>query len=559
MGFLDEIKAFVHSITTDDHYASYDSPYKNSAINNSGNIVGTGSNRNAVNGQAGGSRLHELNRLTNINNDSSLSLVGNNANVSYRPGFRSSQSNVNLTTDLSLQNLNALGQPPLPLIDSMWDRIENWIEEEYPELDDCLNDGVTTADLNEFENDLGSGNLPVEFRQFYKRHDGQFRGGKPTGLIMGMALLDLEGIVEEYAIWCKVAERLDRQRYLALQQQFQKQPTSSAQASAHPAGDATSFMANQRSIPPNSIQSDYFNRGWIPFLKDEAGNQIALDLAPGSNGVWGQIIIFGRDFDTKLVIASSFSEFIYQFVSDLDKNNYEIDSAMFNEETGFLSASRNDDYMIGDEDEDQGELSYYDRDGKEFGKGAFKGRVSYLEVLKRRALKKYGLTENYNTKFTPPRPHKKQVHKTLSGANTPLRAESPATVSAHGSKAALINLENNSVLLPKETLIDDKKLSDSKPVKSEDKADVKEKKEEKKEKKEEEKKEDVKEEEKKEEEKKEEVKEVKGLKKSKKSKKSKSPSSQLEAKENVKDDVEEEETKEAESKQDEAEAVDESK
>lgn len=452
MGIFDEIKAFVHSITTDDHYASYDSPYKNSVINNSGNVVGGRTGESGTNGTANnGSRLHELNRLTNINNSSNSSLIdGATApNVGYRPGFRSSSSNFNSTTDLSMQNLNSQGQPPLPSIDSLWDRIELWIEEEYPELEDCLNYGVTTADLNEFENDLGCGALPNEFRQFYKRHDGQFRGGKPTGIIMGLALLDLEGIVEEHHIWSKVADRLERQQHLAQQEQFQQQQASSSAAA--PESKATGFMANQRSIPPNAIQSYYYHKGWVPLLKDETGNQIALDVSPGPSGNWGQVIIFGRDYDTKLVIASSFAEFIFQVVTDFDKENYEIDSEQMNEDMGFLSSDRNDEYMIGDEDEDQGELSYYDRDGKEFGKGAFKGRVSYIEILKRRALKKYGLTTNFNTAFTPPRAAKKQQpRKATSGASTPLRSSTPPPAA---SKEALINLESK-VNLPKETLID---------------------------------------------------------------------------------------------------------
>ena len=275
-------------------------------------------------------------------------------------GLRSSSTN---SSELQLQNLNASGQPPLPSIDSLWDRIESWLEEEYPELGDNLNDGVTTADLNEFENDLGCGSLPVEIRQFYKRHDGQFRGGKPTGLVMGLTLLDLEGIIEEYAIWAKVNQRLEKQQYMFQHQQQQQQhqkATSSADASethGHENKINNSFIANQKSIPPNAIQPYYAHRGWIPFLKDFCGNQIAIDLAPGLQGHWGQIIIFGRDYDTKLVIASNLQEFMFGFVSDLELGNFQIDQN--DQDGGFLDGSRNDDdYMIGDGEEDQGEVMF---------------------------------------------------------------------------------------------------------------------------------------------------------------------------------------------------------
>lgn len=475
MGIIDNFKSFVHSITTEDHYASYDSPYKNSAVNNVGTTVGGGNSS---------SRLHELNRLATANSSShslieggnngsrtSLSRNGSSTTVGYRPGLRSSNTN---SSELQLQNLNASGQPPLPSIDSLWDRIESWLEEEYPELGDNLNDGVTTADLNEFENDLGCGSLPVEVRQFYKRHDGQFRGGKPTGLVMGLTLLDLEGIIEEYAIWAKVNQRLEKQQYMFQHQQQQKQnqkATSSADASetqGHQNKINNSFIANQKSIPPNAIQPYYAHRGWIPFLKDFCGNQIAIDLAPGPQGHWGQIIIFGRDYDTKLVIASNLQEFMFGFVSDLELGNFQIDQN--DQDGGFLDGSRNDDdYMIGDGEEDQGELCFRDREKKEFG-NSIKGKLTYLEVLKRRALKKFGITnlEKFSTSFTPQRmPHAKQ---NASGASSPVRAASPSisgtTANTNKSQNPLINMESSSkVALPKETLIDEDEKVPEEPVK----------------------------------------------------------------------------------------------
>ncbi|CUM53201.1 KNR4/SMI1-like protein 2 [Debaryomyces fabryi] len=483
MGIVDSFKSFVHSITTEDHYASYDSPYKNSAINNVGTTVGGGNSS---------SRLHELNRLATANSSShSLIEGGNNANgsrtslsrngssttVGYRPGLRSSNTN---SSDLQLQNLNASGQPPLPSIDSLWDRIESWLEEEYPELGDNLNDGVTTADLNEFENDLGCGSLPVEVRQFYKRHDGQFRGGKPTGMIMGLTLLDLEGIVEEYAIWAKVNQRLEKQQYIFQHQQQQSQKATSSAASEAQGNQSrinNSFIANQKSIPPNAIQPYYAHRGWIPFVKDFCGNQIAIDLAPGPQGHWGQIIIFGRDYDTKLVIASNLQEFIFGFVSDLELGNFQIDQN--DQDSGFLDGSRNDDdYMIGDGQEDQGELCFIDKDKKEFGT-SMKGKLTYLEVLKRRALKKFGITnlDKFSTSFTPQRIA--HTRPNASGASSPVRAASPSisgtTANANKSQNPLINMESSSkVALPKETLIDEEKKLPEEPVKKPEVESIKE-------------------------------------------------------------------------------------
>lgn len=464
MGIVDNVKSFFYSITTEDHYASYDSPYKNSSGQS-----GAGSS---------GSRLHELNRLATINSSSQsliegrggpkgspgLSRNSSSGVVGYRPGLRSSSTNLN-ASEVQLQNLNSSGQPPLPSIDSLWDRIENWLEEEYPELEDNLNDGVTSADLNEFENDLGAGSLPVEFRQFYKRHDGQFRGGKPTGLIMGLTLLDLESIAEEYAVWTKVIERLEKQRYLLEQQQrnqHQQVKGESSSASQNSAASLpkylNSFLANQRSIPPNAVQPVYSHRGWIPFVKDFCGNQLAIDLVPGPQGHWGQIIIFGRDYDIKLVVASNLQEFLFGFISDLEAGNFQIDQSNENDMYGFLESSRtDDDFMIGDDEEGQGELSFYDAEGKTLGKD-FKRKISYLEVIKIRTLKKFGIpnTQNFNTTFTPQLPRGKQpISRSSSPFNPNLSTLADELKDRHNP---LISLESNSrIELPKETLIDEKK------------------------------------------------------------------------------------------------------
>lgn len=438
MGFLDNVKSFWHSVTTDDHYASYGSPYKNSTAG--GSIDPTSLTA----------------RLADLNNSLSHSLVGSRTasttNVAgYRPGLRSLLTNlINQSSDVQMQTLNREGLPPLPSIDSLWDRIEKWLEEEYPELEDSLNDGASTADLNEFERDLAIGPLPVEVRQFFKIHDGQFRGGKPTGIIMGLTLLDIESIMEEYAVWAKVAERIEKQ-VVAVNQQ-RKLPEESTSASfSNNEKQLNNFLAHQKSVPINAVQSYYIHRGWVPLVKDPCGNLIGLDLAPGPAGLRGQIILYGRDFDTKIVVATSLQEFLFQFITDLELGNYEIDQSESNTDNGFLDSAQNDDYMIGDEDEGNGDLAFLDRDGSEFG-AELKGKISYIEALKRRALKRYSIpnADKFQTAFTPQRVPRKQPVGRPEG--------SP---SKNASTSKLVNLES-SVELPKETLIDDSSKSEDK-------------------------------------------------------------------------------------------------
>lgn len=440
MGFMDSVKAFLHSVTTDDHYALYGSPYAHS---NAGTTV-----------------LHPLNdsqanSLMGSRNGSSTNIGG------YRPGMRSSSTNINMaaggngssTTVHEMLTFGANGLVPIPSVDSLWDRLERFLESEYPELEDALNSGVSTADLNEFEKDLASGPLSVEVRQFYKRHDGQFRGSKPTGIIMGLPLLDMEGIMEEYTLWSKVARRVE-QEYMSLKsQQAQLERASSDAAGASSSTSSSidpdlatkisnNYLLHQKSVPLDAVQLCYVHRGWIPISKDSAGNVLAIDLAPGSAGMRGQIILFGRDFDTKVVVAQSLQELLFMLVTDFESGKFQIDQSESYEDDGYLDNSRIDDYMIGDEDEDNGELRFYDRDGSEFADA--KGKISYIEVLKRRALKRHGVAhaEHFQTAFTPKLLHRKKASSN-AGASLNLNKDN-----------ARLSREASAVDLLKETLID---------------------------------------------------------------------------------------------------------
>lgn len=437
MGLMDNVKSFWYSVVTDDHYALYGSPYSNSTAGGSIDNLST-------------ARLHELNNslthsLTSSRNSSSTKVGG------YRPGMRSSSTNLNNVSSHEMQTFGTNGRPPLPSVESLWQRVETFWEEEYPELEESLNSGASSADLNELEKDLAIGPFPVEVRQFYKIHDGQLRGGKPTGILMGLTLLDIESMMEEYALWAKVAERVENQQ-LALQHQQQLLSARDESSSAsHSIRERllNSFVMHQKSVPADAVQSYYVHRGWIPIAKDLYGNMLGLDLAPGPAGIRGQIILYGRDFDTKVVVATSLQELLFQYVTDLETGNYQIDKTESYEDNGFLDSSRDNDYLIGDEDEDNGELQFYDRSGTEFGK-ELQGKTTYIEALKLRALRRYGISnaENFQTSFTPQRLPKKKPSPKQSETTRPDVAQTTSKTSS------LVNVESAADLL-KETLIDD--------------------------------------------------------------------------------------------------------
>jgi cell wall assembly regulator SMI1 len=329
MALFRNIKEFFHNITTSDHYAQYDrplpgqgqqgignSPSRGNTPRNSSQIsLGRGNSNNNVStaalvgqGRASSSSLN----LANHGNGSNTNLAGNNNGKSlpYRPGMRSQLHN-----DSQIELRNYENGQPIRSIAELWDHIDDWLETEFPELGDDIQGGATANDLNAFEEDLGI-NLPTGFRESYQIHDGQVTMGKARGLIFTYQLMDLETIAAETNIWRKVYNRFEKNDMGNTQE-------SSSKGAIH-SGTADRFGV-QRSCPPGFVNELYYDPLWIPFVKDNVGNNIALDLNPGEAGTWGQVILFGRDYDIKFVVADSFSEFLSNICTALEEDHGEVD------------------------------------------------------------------------------------------------------------------------------------------------------------------------------------------------------------------------------------------
>jgi cell wall assembly regulator SMI1 len=150
----------------------------------------------------------------------------------------------------------------------------------------------------------------MDVRQSLYVHDGQDRGGKPTGILFGVTLLDCEEIVEEWQLWKTVA-----QAYIHETSPLPVSNNNNTKRTSRLFGTTSRF---QNSRPPDTIQKVYAHPSWIPLAKDFSGNNIAVDLSPGPLGTWGQIILFGRDCDTKYVVARSWASFLAAVADDFD-------------------------------------------------------------------------------------------------------------------------------------------------------------------------------------------------------------------------------------------------
>ncbi|KAF5864959.1 Cell wall assembly regulator [Aspergillus alliaceus] len=254
----------------------------------------------------------------------------------YSPGMRSLSSQKRRSTDpgadgvpeIQMQSFHD-GAPPPPPVAHSWRKIERWLENNYEELYDNLCEGCTQNDINELEHDLDC-SLPLEVRESLMAHDGQERPGLPTGVVFGCMLLDCEEIVQEWKNW-----RIVNDEFLSSPGIINTPLPKAAACSSSAAPPAPTTGSNplwrqdllerQDSQPPGAVQKAYAHPAWIPMARDWGGNCIAIDLAPGPAGKWGQVIIFGRDYDCKYVIARSWASFLAVMADDLCSGKVSVD------------------------------------------------------------------------------------------------------------------------------------------------------------------------------------------------------------------------------------------
>lgn len=345
--FIASLQSFLYSITTNDRYASFDTDHRSSYATARNDALINENTEYYANGNP-----YQPTTVTTLASYPSSSRQ-------YTPGFRSSQ--VGNAGEIPLEDYS--NGPPAAPVHLSWKRINKWMENNYPELADQINEGATGLDLNEIEADLGNCTLPLDVRESWMLHDGQERGGRPTGAIFGICLMDLESIAEEWSHWKNTSIKLENMLTVRAQKALEQQVPSPATGgsvmfkSRRPRimVESLDWIQKQSCLPEDTIQTIYAHPGWIPLATDFLGNNIAIDLAPGSKGKWGQVILFGREYDRKYVVAPSWGSFLMTFADDLENGRH----------------------LIEDETE-EGEFSFRAQNGK---------IMNYFDVLKTRVEK----------------------------------------------------------------------------------------------------------------------------------------------------------------------------
>ncbi|KAI9672106.1 MAG: Cell wall assembly regulator [Alyxoria varia] len=338
---------FWHTMTSYDRHASHDSPYR------TGQHVALSQSRHApltsvaTNADESRTNLNTSYDGPDVATPSfAQSTTPHSPGHPYSPGMRTAmqqnqsddpKSNVS-TGEIQMQAFSD-GMPPAPPVSHSWKRIDRWAEDNYEELLDNIGDGCTQNDINELEHELDC-TLPMEVRESLQVHDGQERGGRPTGIIFSAMLMDCEEIVQEWKNWRRVGEELLNSQPSAETPQVPLKsfagPSSSADAqpATQTAGNSRwreDLLSRQDSQPSGAIQKVYAHPAWIPLARDWGGNNLAVDLAPGPAGKWGQVILMGRDYDCTYVVARSWSALLATVADDLGTSK-----VFVNEDTGEL-------------------------------------------------------------------------------------------------------------------------------------------------------------------------------------------------------------------------------
>ncbi|WEW56497.1 Cell wall assembly regulator [Emydomyces testavorans] len=321
-------------MTSNDRHASHDSPYR------TGQHVPLSQSRHAPLTSVATSAIESRPDLTSSFEEEDSSKRSQNwsecqdqvtsPSRPYSPGMRSKQRSSNEQDEgVQMQSFHD-GAPPPPPVSHSWKKIDKWCEKNYEELFDQMCEGCTQNDVNELEHELDC-SLPLEVRESLMIHDGQERGGLPTGILFGCMLLDCEEIVQEWKNWRTVNEEfLSTSTISGPQLPLKAYGGASASTSTVPQSQPNSLwrqelLDRQDSQPPRAIQKAYAHPSWIPLARDWGGNNIAIDLAPGPAGKWGQVIIFGRDYDCKYVIARSWAAFLAMAADDFHSGKVIVD------------------------------------------------------------------------------------------------------------------------------------------------------------------------------------------------------------------------------------------
>jgi internalin A len=180
------------------------------------------------------------------------------------------------------------------MIRPILDEIKKELDKQYPGYSNLFNPPASGEQIAAYENLTGL-EMPHDWKELYTIHNGQQQGEKyGLAFIFSLPFLTIE---ESMRQWKVLNEQL---------------------------GDTSMFDHKSHSVPADHIREQYVNKGWIPISKDSGGNYVGIDLNPDVKGTRGQVINFGRDEETKYVIASGLEAYFNYMLALIRENRLSI-------------------------------------------------------------------------------------------------------------------------------------------------------------------------------------------------------------------------------------------
>lgn len=175
-------------------------------------------------------------------------------------------------------------------------RLDAWYATHLPPDKYVFNPPATDAQLDAFEQ-IVRVKMPRSYRQLYRWHDGE--NDDRWGHIYGLPILPLEMAAADWRQWKRTLAAFGGNRYPV------------------PGG----------AWPKDAVDPAYTNPAWIPLTGDGSSGNIGLDFDPWPAGRIGQVILFGRDEDVKVVLAESLGKFLDWIARLLESGNFRLETA----------------------------------------------------------------------------------------------------------------------------------------------------------------------------------------------------------------------------------------
>jgi cell wall assembly regulator SMI1 len=183
-------------------------------------------------------------------------------------------------------------------------QIEKWLNDNASKiLKQSLQDPATSDEIFELEQRIGK-NIPDDFKALYLWHNGLSDDENFGSLFFGIDFFPIDRIIADY---------IDKKENYS--------------------NEAFPLDKSDPEIDPSNI----YNNNWIKFAFDGSHTGLYLDLAPSTNGTYGQIIFIDDEYSAGILVAKSTTTLIANFAEDLTKNLYHLDEDALEDGNHYLT------------------------------------------------------------------------------------------------------------------------------------------------------------------------------------------------------------------------------